>query len=338
MKTTLVGIDIAKQKFHVYSTDAKGHCVEKKELTRKKLLGYTAQLPACTVVMEACGSANYWARQIKKQGHEVKLISPQFVKPFVKTNKNDYNDAQAITEAASRPSMRYVSIKTVEQQDIQSIHRIRSRLVHDRTALANQIRGLLAEYGISIAQGISQVRRALPLILEDAENELTGLTRELLADLQEEMVALDKRIKAYDIRIEHVFKTNPECQRIGAIEGIGPIAATALVAAIGNVHEFKNGRHLSAWLGLVPKQHSSGGKSTLLGISKRGDTYLRTLLIHGARTVIKHSARKTDRRSQWIQAKQARSGVNKTSVALANKNARVIWALLAHEEAYKKAA
>ena len=335
-KLTLLGIDIAKNVFQLHGVNDSGKTVLRKKLSRTKLVEFIANLPPCVIVMEACGGANYWHRKFKAMGHEVKIISPQFVKPFVKTNKNDPNDAEAIVEAASRPSMRYVSPKSVAQEDIQSIHRVRSRLVSERTALVNQIRGLLAEYGIVVPQGISKIRQALPEILEDAENELSHTGRQLFSDLHGEIGEKDKRIKAYNARIEEIFKSNESCQKISKIEGIGPIVATAIVATIGDPNVFKNGRHFSAFLGLVPGQSSSGGKQRLLSISKRGDTYIRTLLIHGGRSVVRYIGSKEDRRSKWIRDLKERRGANRAAVAVANKNARIIWALLAKDEKYRK--
>jgi transposase len=271
-------------------------------------------------------------------GHTVRLIAPQFVKPYVKSNKNDANDAEAICEAVTRPTMRFVSQKSVEQQDLQCLHRVRSRLVACRTQLVNQIRGLLAEYGIVLPQHPGQVRRGLPAVLEDAENQLTGFGRELFQSLYEELVQLDEKIGDADDRIQIAFQRTPNCQRIAAVEGVGPLIATAIVAAISNGRAFENGRQFSAWLGLVPRQNSSGGKSRLLGISKRGDTYLRTLLIHGARSVVYRAKAKTDKRSLWINDKQQRLGTSKACVAVANKNARIIWSLIAREQEYRRAA
>lgn len=266
------------------------------------------------------------------------LIAPQFVKPYVKSNKNDANDAEAICEAVSRPHMRFVPAKSVEQQDIQSLHRVRSRLVSLRTGLANQIRGLLSEYGIVLPRHISQLRRGLPLILEDGNNELTAFSRSLFASLYEELMSLDERIGAFDEQVERVYRISEPCQRVAAVEGIGPLTPTALVAAISDGKAFKNGRQFAAWLGLVPRQNSSGGKARLLGISKRGDTYLRTLLIHGARAVVSRAKRKTDRRSLWIADKQRRLGTSKACMALANKNARIVWSLIARQDTYRRAA
>lgn len=331
---TLLGIDLAKDIFQLHGTDERGKVVLEKQIKRAKLSGFIANLPRCTIVMEACSGANYWSRCFQKFGHEVKQISPQFVKPYVKTNKNDIADSAAINEAGSRPHMRFVTPKSIEQQDIQNLHRIRSRLIKQRTALGNQIRGLLAEYGICIGKSLSSLRCKLSLILEDAENELTALTREVVEDLRTEISEVDKRISQYELRIKEIFKSAEACQRIAQIKGIGELTATALIAGVGDAKQFKNGRQFSAYLGLVPRQCSSGGREKLLGISKRGDTYLRCLLIHGARAVLAQVDKKEDKRSGYWSVKKRELGMNKAAVALANKNARVIWALLSKGENY----
>ena len=337
MKITTVGLDIAKSAFHLYAVNKTGRYMKKKQLKRKQVLPYLARLEPCVIAMEACGGANYWAREMKDLGHEVKLIAPQYVKPYVKGNKNDYNDAEAIAEAAQRPTMRFVPIKSVEQQDIQNLHRQRERIKKARTALVNQVRGLLAEYGIVINKGVAAVRKGLPGILEDAENGLTMRGRELFADLLEELRVLDERFKQSEKQIEISNRGNEVCQRLDEILGVGPITASAVYAAAGNGKNFVNGRHFSAWIGLVPGQHSTGGKSTLLGISKRGNAYLRTLFIHGARAVLRHSANKTDRFSLWAQALLERRGHNKACVAVANKMARMAWVIMAKGESYRAA-
>jgi transposase len=338
MNCTTLGIDLAKQVFQLHGVDAHGHVVMQKRVSRSKLRDTIAQLPACVIGMEACGSAQYWARELQQLGHTVKLISPQFVKPYVKGNKNDSRDAEAICEAVSRPHMRFVPLKTVESQDIQAIHRMRSRLIKERTALVNQIRGLLAERGIVIAQGITRLRKQLSVIVEDLENELTPLSREVMRELYEELVALDERVTRADALVQRVFTQSAPCQKLAQIEGVGPVVATALVAAVGNAQEFANGRHLAAWLGLVPRQCSTGGKERLLGMSKRGDRYLRTLLIHGARATVHWARRKTDARSRWIRSVEQRRGKNIAAVAIANKNARIAWVLLTRDAEYRKAA
>ena len=332
---TLLAIDIAKNVFQLHGVTPSGKGIIMKQLTRGKLSEYIATLAPCTIVMEACGGANYWARHFQSMGHEVKLISPQFVKPFVKSNKNDRNDARAIAEAASRPDMRFVSIKSIEAQDIQSLHRIREGYVNQRTRLMNQIRGLLAEYGLIVKLGEASLRRALPEFIEDADNDLTAISRAFCQEIYDDIVALSEKVDSYEKKINAIFRSNPACQRLAKIPGIGPITATAIVADLSDPHHFKNGRHYAAYLGLVPRQHSSGGKNRLLGISKRGDSYLRKLLIHGARSVVKTLGNKHDKQSCWLKDLHVRRGFNRTSVALANKNARVIWALLANEQEYQ---
>jgi len=306
----VLGIDLAKQSFQLHGVDANGSTVLTKKLNRHKLSEFIARLPNCLIGIEACGGSNYWARVFKRYGHTVRMIAPQFVKPFVKSNKNDAVDAEAICEAVQRPSMRFVPAKSVEQQDIQSLHRIRSQAVARRTAQANQIRGLLMEYGVVIPKGISYVRKEIPCILEDATNELTFVFRELLNELYDEMVHLDKRIKMLEDKLEIICRENKNCQRLLTIPGVGLLSATAMVAAISDISVFKNGRELAAWLGLVPRQHSTGGKPTLLGISKRGDTYLRTLLIHGGRTVVRVAEKYQDKRNRWITQLDQRRGKN----------------------------
>lgn len=325
----ILGIDLAKSSFQLHGVNDAGEVVYRKTLTRVKLKEYMINLPPCLVAMEACGSAHYWARLFRSYGHDIRLMAPQFVKPYVKSNKNDAADAEAICEAAQRPSMRFVSIKEIEQQDLQSLHRIRSMAVASRTSLINQIRGLLQEYGIEIAKGVKQVFAQLPLILEDAENQLSVRFREYLSDLYEELKHLNGRVQRYDQQIAQIAQQDEDAKRLQTIPGIGPVVATALVAAIGSsVEHFKNGRELAAWLGLVPRQHSTGGRQQLLGISKRGDSYLRHLLIHGARSVLRHVDKKTDKRSIWVKSLVERRHKNIATVALANKMARTVFALL----------
>lgn len=337
-KLTTLGIDLAKNVFQLHGVDAQGKQVLSSRLSRSELLSSLANLPACTIIIEACSGAHYWSRQFKALGHEVKLISPQYVTPYVKHNKNDKNDSAAIVEAGTRPHMQFVPAKSIEQQDIQCLHRIRSRLVGERTALVNQIRGLLSEYGLVVAQRISKLRQALPLILDDATNELTSIGREVFADLYHQLHRVDEQIKTYDVRLERVFKQSEACQRIATIPGVGLLTATALVSSIGEAKVFKNGRHLAAFLGLIPRQHSSGNKQRLLGISKRGDTYLRTLLVHGARSALRVVHQKSDKRSLWAVKLKQRAGDNKACIALANKNARTVWALLTRQEMYQPVA
>jgi transposase len=285
--------------------------------------------------MEACAGAHHWARELQAEGFTVKLIAPQFVKPYVKSNKNDANDAEAICEAMSRPSMRFVAVKTVEQQDIQAAHRIRSELISQRTAKANQIRGLVAEYGLVAPQQLAQLRAAAPVWLGDAENGLTSRFRRLLNDLWDDLKTLDQRVVELDHEINMIAQSDPVAKRLQQLRGVGPMVATALVATVGNAEQFANGRQMAASLGLTPKQHSSGGKNRLLGISKRGDAYLRSILIHGARSVIRTAKVKDDRLSQWVTSLAERRHPNVAAVALANKTARIAWAMLKTGTDYK---
>ena len=332
---TTVGIDLAKNSFQIHASDPLGNKLMNKKMSRPKLKEFIAQLKPCLIAMEACGSAHYWARLFQSFGHHVKLIAPQFVKPFVKSNKNDAADAEAICEAVQRPTMRFVAIKTIEQQDIQAIHRIRSLQVSRRTAQINQIRGLLLEYGIEISKGRKNVTKCLPDILEDADNKLSGIFRAELHLLQEILRQVDDSIDDCDHRINLLANNNEQAKRLQSIPGIGPLTATALVASIGDIKAFKNGRELAAWIGLVPRQHSTGGKNTLLGISKRGDVYLRQLLIHGARSVLIWVDKKSDKTSRWAQQLKAKRHANIAAVAMANKMARTVFSLLKNETNYQ---
>ena len=334
MNITTIGLDIAKNVFQVHGVDANGKVVLRKQLKRNQVLAFFANLLPCRIGLEACAGAHYWARELIKLGHDARLISPQFVKPYVKGNKNDANDAEAICEAVGRPTMRFVPVKSIEQQDIQMLHRIRSGLVKERTALANRMRGLLGEYGIIIAIGLVKLRQQLPEILEDAENGLTMAARQIFADLQEQLIELDKQVVVYGEKIQALHRSSEVSQRLAEVPGIGPITATALLASLGDGKAFESARQVAAWLGLVPRQDSSGGKPKLLGISKRGDVYLRTLLIHGARAVVKTAAKKDDAQSRWINDLVKRRNANIAAVAVANKNARMVWALLTKTERY----
>lgn len=333
MKHTMIGIDLAKSVFQLHGVDDKGHAVMKKQLKRVQVLPFFANLTPCRVGMEACGSAHYWARKLQALGHTVHLIPPQYVKPFVKRNKNDAADAAAICEAMMRPNMPGVPVKNAEQQAILSVHRARQGLVKARTAQANQIRGLLAEFGFIIPTGISHIPKRVPKIVEDGENDLPGSFRLLIQRLVDHLKELDRQVGELGAEIQRWHRENTVSQKLAKIPGIGPMSASALAASVGDARNFKNGRQLAAWLGIVPRQHSTGGKSTLLGISKRGDTYLRTLLIHGARSVIRVVEHKPDA-DPWVKKLLARRNKNIAAVALANKNARTIWALLAHDREY----
>lgn len=337
-KISTLGIDLAKNVFQLHGVDSLGKTVIRKSVRRSQLIEFIAKLPVCLIGMEACSGSSYWARKFNKMGHTAKLMSPQFVKPYVKSNKNDRNDAEAICEAVARPNMRFVSIKQIWQQDIQCLHRVRQRLIKNRTALVNEIRGLLNEYGIIIPMNIQNIAKHLPFILEDASNELTELSRDIFQKLYEEYKIINERVEDYDLKIKEISESNEICCRLQKIEGVGPLTSTAIISAVGDAKVFKNGRQMAAWLGLVPRQNSSGGKSVLLGISKRGDTYLRSLLVHGARSTVRYAKNKTDSRSHWIKEKETTRGYNKATVAVANKNARIIWALMVNGSQYWTAA
>jgi transposase len=337
MQVVRIGLDLAKYVFEVHGVDERGNVVLRKTLRRGSVSKFFANLPHCLIGMEASNGAHYWARVLTTLGHKVRLISPQFVAPYVKSNKNDRNDAEAICEAVGRPTMRFVPPKSPEQLAIQALHRIRQRLVQSRTRLANQIRGILSEHGIVIARDIWRLRRALAEIAGNAPDDLNPLLRVLIMEAQGELIELDRRIASCDRRIQELYRTSELCQRLGKIEGIGPVTATALVAAVGDQSCFKNGRQFAAWLGLVPKQQSSGGRNRLFGISKRGDRYLRTLIIHGARAALGKAAGKEDPRSRWLASLRQRRHPDVAAVALANKNARIAWAMLAGNISYEPA-
>ena len=335
MKITTVGIDLAKDVFQVHGVDAHGKAVLRKQLKRKDVVSFFANLEPCLIGMEACGSSHYWARKLAALGHTVRLMAPQFVKPYVKTNKSDRNDAEAICEAVARPNMRFVAVKTGEQQAVLSVHRARQGFVKARTAQANQIRGLLAEFGIVIAKGMGHIAKRLPEILEDGENGVPGMMRELLQRLGENLKEMDKQVGELERQIKLWHRENEQSRKLEAIAGIGPITASAYVASVGDAKSFKNARQVAAWLGMVPRHEGSGGKVKPGRISKRGDVYLRTLLIHGARSVIRQFERKPDQAEGWLKELLARRHKNIAAVALAAKNARIAWALLAHERSYE---
>lgn len=336
-----IGVDLAKNVFFIHGVDDRGKTVLKKKLSRDQMLPFFRNLKPCVLGMEAGGGSNYWAREFRAMGHEAKLMAPQFVKPYVKTDKTDPNDAEAICEAVSRPHMRFVPIKAIEQQDLQSIHRIRERLVRARTALACEIRGFLGEYGIVLPQGIRVLRREISNVLSDETNLLTSLTRKLIEELVVELSELTEKIERSNERLKEIHLANPISQRLTEIPGVGIIAATAITASITDPTLFKNGRQFAAYLGLVPKQHSSGGKHRMLGMSKRGDKYIRTMLIHGARVAVSRNEsvnRNFPHRVAWIKSIRERRGFCKAAVAVANKNARIIWSLMTKDEPLKLAA
>lgn len=337
MKISRIALDLAKSVIQVHAVDRHGVPVVCKALKRAQLLPFFRDLPPCQVGMEACGSAHHWSRQLQAMGHTVHLLPPQYVKPFVIGQKNDVNDAAAICTAMAHPGIPRVAVKTIVQQDMQTLHRIRSMKMKQRTATINQIRGLLAEYGIVMAQGPATLRKAIPELLEDADNGMSFDFRHLLAALHEDLRALDARIAELTQGIEHQVRAHPEAKRLLEVPGIGPLTASALLATVGDARQFRSGRQMAAFLGLVPRQHSSGGKPMLLGIHKRGDSYLRGLLVHGARSVLRTAANKPDNRSRWLTSLASRRHPNIATVAQANKNVRIAWAVLTREQRYRAA-
>lgn len=335
MKFTRCGLDIAKQVFQVHGVNEHGVVKGRKTLPRAKVLEFFVQLPPCLIGLEACGSAHYWARELSKLGHTVKLMATQHVAAYRKRGKNDANDAEAICEAVGRPNMRFVATKSEEQQAVLMVHRARALTVTNRTAQANQIRGLLGEFGLVVPKGVAALRRELPEILEDAENALPALGREVLAGLLEQLREADRRLGAYDRQIRALAEASEPARRLMRMEAIGPQTATALVATVGDPHVFRNGRGFAAWLGITPRQHSSGGKERLGPITRQGDSYLRTLLVHGARSYLRFVDKKTDAKSAWAQRLKQRRHVNVAAVALAAKHARIAWAMLAHGTEYR---
>lgn len=332
---TVLGIDLAKNTFQLIGVDNAHKVVMKKRCSREKLIEIVSTLKPCMILMEACGTSNHWGRVFTEMGHIPKLISPQHVTPYVKNHKNDYKDTEAIIEAGTRPRTEFVQIKTIEQQDIQSIHRVRERLVGNRIQASNQLRGLLLEYGIVITQGFSKLKQKMIELLSPENETLTVRIKEIVADAYEEFNTLSARIKFYDQKIEAISKQNDSCERLRTIPGIGPITSTAIYATMGNGSQFKNGRQMAANIGLVPKQHSSGDKQRLLGVTKKGNGDLKWLLIQGARAVMERSGTKTDKRSQWINNLAARKHSNVVATALANRMARMAWAILQGSEPYE---
>ena len=334
----IIGIDIAKSSFHFCVMNKVGKVVKRKKVSRAKLVESVLQVGPGIIGLESCGGSNYWARTFKDLGYEVRILSAKFVKPYVKSHKNDEVDAEAICEAASRPQMRFVSIKSEEQQDIQNLHRIRGRLIKQRTALSNEIRGLLLEYGIAFPKGVSQLRSKLPELIETHSDKHSSLWRVTFAELYEEFVELDKKVESVEKKLEAFAKANPICSRLLKVSGVGLITATAILAAVADAKEFKNGRQFAAWLGLIPLQNSTGGNSRLGKITKIGNKYLRTLLVQGARSLAMAAQRKAkanlqpDITADWLFKLAARSNSNKAAIALANKMARRIWRVLNGDE------
>lgn len=338
MQIASIGIDLGKNTFHLVALDERSKVVVRQKFTRKQLLAFTANLPSVLIGMEACSGAHFLGAALRGQGHDVRLIPAQFVKPFLKSNKNDFLDAEAIAEAVARQNMRFVPIKTDDQLDLQALHRIRDRAVHHRTAVINQIRGFLLERGITFAKGPANLRKQMPAILEDGEANLTPRMRNLLNHLWQEWKALNAEIESISDEIDAIGTHDAACQRLRTIPGVGPLVATATVAAIGNGAAFRKGREFAAWLGLIPRQHSTGGKARLLGISKRGSIYLRRLFIHGARAMLLRVKYDTGRLGQWAHQLELRAPRNKVVVAVANKLARIAWAVLSTGNDYRNAA
>ena len=337
MQITSIGVDLGKNTFHLVALDARSKVVIRQKFSRRQLLAFTANLPNSLIGIEACSGAHFIGAALREQGHDVRLIPAQFVKPFLKSNKNDFLDAEAIAEAVARQNMRFVPIKTDDQLDLQALHRVRDRLVHHRTALINQIRGFLLERGITFAKGPANLRNQMPSILEDAGENLTPRMRNLLDRLWQEWKALNAEIESVSDEIDSIGTQDAACRRLRTIPGVGPLVATATVAAIGNGAAFRKGREFAAWLGLIPRQHSTGGKARLLGISKRGSIYLRRMFIHGARAMLLRVKYDTGRLGQWAHQLELRAPRNKVVVAVANKLARIAWAVLSTGEEYRNA-
>jgi transposase len=338
MQIRSVGIDLGKTTFHLVALGAAGKVLVRKKFTQRQLLTYTANMPASLVGLEACSGAHFLGRELRKQGHDVRLIAAQFVKPFVKSNKNDFVDAEAIAEAVERKNMRFVPIKTDDQLDLQAIHRVRDRLIARRTAVINQLRAFLLERGMIFAKTPAKLRIEMPGVLEDADNGLTPLMRSLIDGLWGEWKTVEQQIEGLSDELERIATSDAGCIRIQKIPGIGPVVATAIVAAIGNGAAFRKGREFSAWLGIVPKQFSTGGKARLLGISKRGNTYLRKILTHGARAAVLRIKRDRVPIGAWMDALERRAHRNVLIVAMANKLARIAWAVLSSGEEYRPCA
>ncbi len=335
---TTIGLDLAKNVFHLVGVNDHGREVMKKRLKRTQVLPWFAQAPSCLVGMEACSGAHNWARHFEALGHQVRLLPAQCVKSYVRGNKNDYNDARAIAEAVVRPNLRAVAVKTPAQQDRQALHRLRAMQIAQRTALCNQLRGLLAEYGLVLSQGLSTLRRRLPEVLADGENGLSPLFRQLLAQGYQQLQQLDAHIEYFTRQVVQQARVEEAEQRLQTIPGFGPVVASVFHAAVGDGQAYRRGRDVSAALGLVPRQHSTGGQTVLLGISKRGDSYLRSLMVQAAKAALRQAHRKEDQLSRWATRLKVKRGANKAAVALANKLARIGWAVLRHHTVYQPVA
>lgn len=337
MPTLTIGLDIAKSVFQVHGIDSHGKAVMQRKLRRAEVLKYFAKLEPSLVGIEACHSSHYWARELTSLGHTVRLLPTQYVKPFLVGGKNDANDAAAICTAVTRRDIRFVTIKSAEQQSLQSVHRMRERLIQERTAKSNQIRSMFAEEGIIFPTGLAQLRKGIVALVGENGAGITPLLRRLGLMYLDQMKALQQWLNAINIEIAEIFKRNEVCQRLATVPGVGPVIATALVSSVGDPSQFRNGRQFAAWLGLTPKQRSSGGKTRLGGITKRGDTYLRTLLVQGARAVMHFVNRREDKHSRWIKSLMQRRHVNIAAIALANKTARIVWSILTRGESFRAA-
>jgi transposase len=338
---SMVGIDLAKHSFQLHGVDDRGRCVWRKRVSRRRLLELMATLPRCVVAMESCSGSQYFGRRFAEMGHQVRIVPSQYVRPFLKTQKNNPNDAEAIVEAASRPAMRFVPLKAAWQQELQLLHRVRTRLLRDETALSNQLRSVLEEQGVVMGKGDKALRLRLQEVLAQGEGSLSDPLRALLEDLQEEWRAVQKRVGDYDSLVRKAARENEVCRRLQTIPGVGPHIATALVAAVGHPAHFQGGRQLSAWLGVVPRQYSTGDRERLLGITKHGDCHLRSLVIHGARALVRAVQRRPAayahrRLGRWILAKLGHKHPNRVAVAVANKNLRIMWALWTRGEEYQE--
>jgi len=337
MQIRWVGIDLGKTPFHLVALSAAGKVLLRKKFTRKQLITFTANLQTCLIGMEACSGAHFLGCALREQGHEVKLIPAQFVKPFVKSNKNDFLDADAIAEAVDRQNLRFVPIKTDDQLDLQALHRVRDRLIARRTAVINQLRAFLLERGMTLAKTPAKLKVAMSEILEDADSNLTPRMRNLVSLLWSEWKDLEQQIVAMNAEVEQIASSDPACQRLRQIPGIGPLLATAIVAAIGNGSAFHKRREFASWLGLVPRQHSTGGKARLFGISKRGNRYLRKILVHGARSAVLRVKRERSPFGAWLDALEQRAPINVVITAAANKLSRIVWAVLSSGQDYRPA-
>lgn len=329
-----VGLDIAKSVFQVHAIDRSGQVVIQRKLRRNSVLKFFAGLAPSVVGIEACHSSHYWGRELIKLGHTVRLLPTQYVKPFVVGGKNDANDAAAICMAVSRRDIHTVPVKSAEQQSLQSLHRMREKAIQERTAKSNQIRSMFSEEGHIFSAGLPSLHKGIITLMDDGEAELTPILKRLGQMYLEQMTVLKAWLDELDAMIDDNFKNNEICQRLATVPGIGPVIATAMVGLVGDPAQFKNGRRFAAWLGLTPRQHSSGGKTRLSGITKRGDGYMRKLLVQGARAVIYNVHRKTDARAEWIKALLARRPANIVAIALANKIARIAWAVFMRGEKF----